>query len=143
MISYDERRSGKLLIPLLNSTLTMFCSPIFKKLQYCSKIQIFTIIQLKKNIKGKRNKEKKKSNDILNLAQLVFLFSCKKPHCGYLYQKSSSTRSCNFQVFVVKMTHLLSHHTSEHSCSRRAKQPSASNKLFWLLYPSQRNDPAF
>ena len=58
--------------------------------------------------------------------------------------KSSSKLSCNFQVFVVKMTHhLLSHRTWERECGHRAKQSSASNRLFGLLYPSQRNDPVF
>lgn len=56
----------------------------------------------------------------------------------------SSALSCNFQVFVVKMTHLLfSHSTFECHRGHGAKQSSVANRLFWLLYLSQRNDPAF
>lgn len=62
----------------------------------------------------------------------------------YVNITPSSPLSCNFQVFVVKMTHLLlSHSTSACYCGHRAKQSSAANRLFWLLYLSQRNDPAF
>lgn len=68
-----------------------------------------------------------------------------QPHRWVFMSTSPSSRlCCNFQVFVVKITHLLlAHPTSGRCCGHRAKQSSAPNRLFWLLYPSPTNDPAF
>lgn len=58
--------------------------------------------------------------------QLYSMHSCQQ----------GSVFSCNFRVFAAEMTHLLPHHPS---AAPLQQQSSASNRLFWPLYPSQRD----
>lgn len=50
--------------------------------------------------------------------------------------QQGSVFSYNFWVFVAEMTHLRPHHPS---AAPLQPQSSASNRLFWPLYPSQRD----
>lgn len=58
--------------------------------------------------------------------QLYSMHSCQQ----------GSVFSCHFRVFAAEMTHLLPHHPS---AAPLQPQSSASNRLFWPLYPSQRD----